>query len=190
MDEGKAALYAAIIGFAAAIIGAAVDGWASWRAARHSADAAVRAAVEQTEGQAKNEHAHWIRQERLHAYRVVLQSCTDFMTAIQRFETHVPAGRNTDDLHQHLEQCLRDVELATSSLHLLGPPSVHTAALRLLAEADSTVDALREWAPLGSTTEAANDLRCRKALATQAALAFTDECRAVVGTADDLSHER
>ncbi|WP_157880009.1 hypothetical protein [Streptomyces natalensis] len=39
MDQGKAALYAAIIGFAAAIIGAVVGGWASWKAARHSADA-------------------------------------------------------------------------------------------------------------------------------------------------------
>lgn len=41
MDEGNAALYAAVIGFAAALIGAAVGGWASWRAAKHSADAAV-----------------------------------------------------------------------------------------------------------------------------------------------------
>lgn len=29
MDEGRAAIYAAIIGFAAAIIGATVGGWAS-----------------------------------------------------------------------------------------------------------------------------------------------------------------
>ncbi|MEU9125924.1 hypothetical protein AB0C96_39985 [Streptomyces sp. NPDC048506] len=185
MDEGKAALYAAIVGFAAAVIGAAVGGWASWRAARHSADAAVRAAVEQVKGQAKNEHAHWIRQERLHAYRIVLQACTDFMAVVQRFETQVLAGRNTDELPQLLEQCLRDVELSTGSLHLLGPSSVHAAALRLLAEADSTVDALRGLQSLGSVTEAANELRCRKALATQAALAFTDECRAVVGTAGD-----
>ncbi|WP_327707059.1 hypothetical protein OG530_40670 [Streptomyces decoyicus] len=185
MDEGKAAFYAAIIGFAAAIIGAAVGGWASWKAARHGADAAVRAAVEQVKGQAENEHTHWIRQERLHAYRIVLQACTDFMTAIQQLETQVLTGRSTDELRQLLEQRLRDVELSTSSLHLLGPSSVHAAALHLLAEADSTVDALTGWEYLGDNTEAANDLRCRKALATQAVLAFTDECRAVVGTTSD-----
>ncbi|UKY54274.1 hypothetical protein [Streptomyces inhibens] len=185
MDEGKAALYAAIIGFAAAIIGAAVGGWASWRAARHSADAAIRAAVEQVKGQAKNEHAHWIRQERLHVYRIVLQACTDFMTAVHQFETRVRAGRNADELHQLLDQRLRDVELSTSSLHLLGPSAVHAAALRLLAEVDSTVGALRGWEHLRNNTEAAHDLRCRKALATQAALAFTDECWSVVGTAGD-----
>ncbi|MFC9227787.1 hypothetical protein ACFTZI_02250 [Streptomyces decoyicus] len=95
MDEGEAAFYAAIIGFAAAIIGAAAGGWASWKAARHGADAAVRAAVEQVKGQAENEHTHWIRQERLHAYRIVLQACTDFMTAIQQLETQVLAGRSS-----------------------------------------------------------------------------------------------
>ncbi|WP_432003461.1 hypothetical protein [Streptomyces sioyaensis] len=185
MDEGKAALYAATIGFAAAVIGAAAGGWASWKAARHGADAAVRAAVEQVKGQAKNEHAHWIRQERLNAYRIVLQACTDFMTAVQRLETQALAGTNTDELHQLLEQRLRDVELSTSPLHLLGPSAVHAAALRLLAEADSTVDALTGWEYLGDNTEAVNDLRCRKALATQAALTFTEECRAVVGAAGD-----
>lgn len=185
MDEGRAALYAAIIGFAAAIIGAAVGGWASWKAARHGADAAVQAAVEQVNGQAASEHAHWIRQERLHLFRSILQTCTDFMTAVQEFETRVRSGANADELHQLLEQRLRDAELSTSSLHLLGPSSVHAAALHLLAEIDSTVDALRGWEYLGNTTEAAHDLRSRKALATQAALAFTDECRAVIGTADD-----
>ncbi|MFG3115620.1 hypothetical protein ACGF4C_14555 [Streptomyces sp. NPDC048197] len=185
MDEGKAALYAAIIGFAAAVIGATVGGWASWKAARHGATAAVQSAIEQVKGEAENEHAHWIRQERLHVYRSVLQACTDFMTAVQEFETRVRAGSNADELHQLLEQRLRDLELSTSSLHLLGPSAAHAAALRLLAEIDSTVDALRGWEDLGNNTEAAHDLRSRKALATQAALAFTDECRRVVGTTDD-----
>ncbi|MFI9028851.1 hypothetical protein [Streptomyces sp. NPDC053560] len=73
MDEGTAALYAAIIGFAAAIIGAAVGGLASWKAARHGADAAVQAAVEQVNGQAAHEYAHWLRQERRRLFIQILE---------------------------------------------------------------------------------------------------------------------
>ncbi|WP_395098013.1 hypothetical protein [Streptomyces noursei] len=86
MDEGKAALYAAIIGFAAAIIGAAVGGLGTWLAGRRQASAAVTAALEQVNGQARNEEAQWIRQERRQIYSNVTRANAEFQAALANWK--------------------------------------------------------------------------------------------------------
>ncbi|MFJ9413199.1 hypothetical protein ACIRPT_03410 [Streptomyces sp. NPDC101227] len=134
MDEGKAALYAAVISFAAAIIGAAVGGWASWRAARHSADAAVRAAVEQVAGQADNERRHWVRQERRTAYASVIDA---YMTFTRTAAT-LRAGLGEDDPLAVYER-LAELGMACKRLALFGPESVEDAALELKGRADRIV---------------------------------------------------
>lgn len=133
MDEGHAALYAAIIGFAAAIIGAAVGGWASWRAARHSADAAVRAAIEQVHGQARNEETQWMRQERRQLYSKVVTARTDFEAALQVWED--TPGPLDSPLYTDAENAMRRLMEACREVQSFGPDNVAEAALTVAATA-------------------------------------------------------
>lgn len=130
MDEGRAALYAAIIGFAAAIIGAAVGGWASWRAAKHGADAAVRAVVEQVRGQARNEEIHWIRQERRQLYGKVTAAQNEFVAALHAWKhTSEPLE---SPLYDDVENAWRHLAEACHELHVFGPDDVSQAAFAIM----------------------------------------------------------
>ncbi|MFG2136605.1 hypothetical protein [Streptomyces sp. NPDC048650] len=133
MDEGKAALYAAIIGFAAAIIGAAVGGWASWRAAKHSAGATLRATMEQLSGQAINERKHWVRQERRAAYASVIDAYMSLTRAAALLASGL-GGETTEPYERQAE-----LSMACKKLALFGPDSVEEAALELLRRADDRV---------------------------------------------------
>jgi hypothetical protein len=133
MDEAQAALYAAVIGFAAAIIGAAVGGWASWRAARHSADAAVRAAVEQVHGQARNEEAHWIRQERRQLYGKVATARIEFESALQVWED--TPGPLDSPLYTEAVNAWRRLVQACHEVEVFGPDGVALAASAIGAAA-------------------------------------------------------
>ncbi|UKY47869.1 hypothetical protein [Streptomyces inhibens] len=124
MDEGKAALYAAIIGFAAAIIGAAVGGWASWRAARH-----------QVVGGAKNEHRHWVRQERRRAYGQVIQAVQELSHGERALPNpDVPPNDYTQsqDIGNTLLELQKAVIVACEEAYIFGPEGVtkHVEALR------------------------------------------------------------
>lgn len=133
MDEGRAALYAAIIGFAAAIIGAALGVWATWKVARIGADAALRATMEQLSGQAINERKHWVRQERRAAYATVIDA---YMGV-----TMIAAAHRSGLREETPEVCERLAELgmACKRLTLFGPDSVEEAASELLRRADDRV---------------------------------------------------
>ncbi|MFI0787322.1 hypothetical protein ACH4Q6_17205 [Streptomyces lydicus] len=133
MDEGKAALYAAIIGFAAAIIGAAAGGWASWKAARHGADAAVRAVVEQVHGQARNEETQWIRQERRQLYSKVVTTRTDFEAALQTWED--TPGPLDSPLYTDAVNAWRRLVEACREVEVFGPDDVAQAASAIGATA-------------------------------------------------------
>ncbi|MEU9117830.1 hypothetical protein AB0D04_40445 [Streptomyces sp. NPDC048483] len=135
MDEGKAALYAAIIGFAAAIIGAAAGGWASWKAARHGADAAVRAAIEQVSRQADSERKHWVRQERRAAYASVIDAYMRFV----RTSASLTSGLELSDRAEPQEpyERLAELGMACKKLALFGPASVEEAGFELQRCADA-----------------------------------------------------
>ncbi|MEU3993864.1 hypothetical protein [Streptomyces platensis] len=144
MDEGKAALYAAIIGFAAAIIGAAVGGWASWRAARH-----------QVIGGAENEHRHWVRQERRTAYGHLIR-CAHALD-----ESIVGAGRaaketdRPEDDDGHFVQALRTMTDHFQAL-CTACDEIYIFGSRPLAE--SAVDLRRAYGTLVQATLKAGNL--------------------------------
>lgn len=140
MDEGHAALYAAIIGFAAAIIGATVGGWASWRAARHSADAAVRAALEQVKGQAANDLAQWNRQERRQAYGRAFSTYNDYRQAAAKLRQSASTGDSQRELAEY-QRSLAEVHAAYSEAVLLGPLRVTQEANKFLRELNEAVAA-------------------------------------------------
>lgn len=149
MDEGKAALYAAIIGFAAAVIGAAAGGWASWKAARH-----------QVVGGATNEHRHWVRQERRQAYGQVLRACEEFMSAGRRLKHPLtgPAGKDEYDAYLNSYEALCD---ACSQVPLFGPMSVALATIEITGKAGDAVDGTFEWLRLIS--DGADSVVCTEA---------------------------
>ncbi|MFF8900388.1 hypothetical protein ACF082_23280 [Streptomyces lydicus] len=186
MDEGNAALYAAIIGFAAALIGAAVGGWASWRAAKHSADAAVRATVEQVTGQAANELAQWIRQERRKVYGEVIAAYAQMGHALIRLS----AAPTDDELEAAYQVEADKVRVAAHTVRLLGPDSVNAAAWVLIESTHEARNAIREWAR--QVARGSSGLREMEEAAeeTQHAMgasytAFLAACREVLLTSQD-----
>lgn len=146
MDEGTAAFYAAFIGFAAAVIGAAVGGWASWKAARHGADAAVRAAVEQVNGQAVNEHAHWVRQERRLAYGEVLRAFTSLCAALSKCQGNMVAGIPFMNELRDLSEKATVFSFAVVAVHMLGPREVSEAVMLLGQEVENVRKLNTAWA--------------------------------------------
>ncbi|KWT61881.1 hypothetical protein ADL21_11415 [Streptomyces albus subsp. albus] len=154
MDEGSAALYAAIIGFAAAVIGAAVGGLASWRAARHGANAAVQAAIHQVTGQAANEHAHWLRQERRHLYVRVIQCFEKFLPALRdMFEIarlEIDEGEHWDEVEAataHITALQNELSALNVEILLMAPEGIREAMHGLVTE---TLNASAECLHLGS----------------------------------------
>ncbi|MFJ3950270.1 hypothetical protein ACIPXV_09395 [Streptomyces libani] len=129
MDEGLAALIAALTG----LIGAAVGGWVTWKAARHGADAALRATMEQLSGQAINERSHWVRQERRAAYATVIDA---YMSVTMLAAAHRSGLREeTPEAYERLAE----LGMACKRLTLFGPDSVEEAASELLRRADDRV---------------------------------------------------
>ncbi|MFB6568419.1 MULTISPECIES: hypothetical protein [Streptomyces] len=129
MNEMLAALLSGLAG----LIGAGVGGWATWRAARHQANAAVTAALEQVNGQARNEETHWIRQERRQLYSKVTTARTEFETALAAWEdTPEPAH---SPLYRDAENTLRRLRDACHEVATLGPDNVAQAAFKIGAAA-------------------------------------------------------
>ncbi|MEE4419572.1 hypothetical protein [Streptomyces bugieae] len=145
MDEGKAALYAAIIGFAAAVIGTIVGGWVTWRAARHGADVAVQAAIEQVTGQAASEHTHWVRQERRTICGNILRHYCAVVDALSRLNTAARAGQPAEALIEEVMAAGRKLHHTCYETRLFGPDELHHAAARLAHATEDDIDAHKEY---------------------------------------------
>ncbi|MGW5675414.1 hypothetical protein ACWEV4_10060 [Streptomyces sp. NPDC003860] len=123
MTEFTAALLTGLIGLIGAGIGASATAWA----AKISASKNIEAARGQAQDQAENEHAHWLRQQRLAACEGFLDAwdeCTRY-----RKELTLKAD---DNLHNALRADLRRsaslmLERARR-ISLLGPEGVSSAA--------------------------------------------------------------
>lgn len=77
LDQGWAALLAAIVGLVGALGGAAAGGYAAIRGAREGAERSARAMQEQATQQAQDQFDHWLRLERRTIYIDVLQDADD-----------------------------------------------------------------------------------------------------------------
>ncbi|MGW8554506.1 hypothetical protein [Streptomyces tubercidicus] len=145
MDEARAALYAAIIGFTAAIVGAAVGGWASWRAARH-----------QVIGGAENEHRHWVRQERRAAYGHLIRCVHAFDESVREVDE---TGREIDrspDVDGHFIQAAGKMTnhfaalcAACDEIYIFGPIPLAEAAIDLRKACGTLVQASLNAGRLG-----------------------------------------
>jgi len=72
VDQGWAAVLAAVVGLVGALGGAVAGGYAAIRGAREGAERSARAALEQAARQAQDQHEYWLRQERRAAYTDML----------------------------------------------------------------------------------------------------------------------
>ncbi|MFE6743850.1 hypothetical protein [Streptomyces tubercidicus] len=149
MDEGKAALYAAIIGFAAAIIGAAVGGWASWRAARH-----------QVIGGAENEHRHWVRQERRAAYGHLIRGAHTLDESIDGVDRAAEEADRSEDNDDHFVQAVRTMAnhfqalcTACDEIYIFGSRPLAESAVDLRQAYGTLVQATLKAGKLGLDSE-------------------------------------
>ncbi|MFJ6444783.1 hypothetical protein [Streptomyces sp. NPDC091649] len=122
MDEGTVALIAAGCGLLGSILGAAFTAWATKAGADKSADA-VRG---QAYDQAANEHAHWLRQQRLSACEGFLDAwdeCTRRRKELARPED----GQHKPHRAELRQAATRMLERARR-ISILGPDEVAQSA--------------------------------------------------------------
>lgn len=187
MDQGKAALYAAIIGFAAAVIGAGVGGWASYRGSRH-----------QVVGGAKNEHMHWIRQERRLAYGRVIQATISFSMheidlfhrTLERLASSEPSRADADLIAfiRQQTELSREVTVACEELFLFGPQAVQDQGLVVIRSSNRVVRAITAVATSSDPTREAarQEYDDAKSELSTSLGAFTRLCREELVTPEAL----
>ncbi|MEU7151318.1 hypothetical protein AB0B15_25325 [Streptomyces sp. NPDC045456] len=146
MDEQLAVLLAGAIGLAGAVLGAAVGGLASYRAAKHGADVAARALAEQVVGQARHEQAQWVRQERRQLYGEISRTYADLAAALAALHGALADRRPVQDVVERVEERRLHLSVAVSPTAMLGPERVHDAARALVGATDAFVAAYRELA--------------------------------------------
>lgn len=131
---------------AGAVLGAAVGGLASYRAAKHSADVAARALAEQVVGQARHEQAQWVRQERRQLYGEISRTYADLAAALAALHGALADRRPVQDVVERVEERRLHLSVAVSPTAMLGPERVRDAARALVGATDAFVAAYRELA--------------------------------------------
>ncbi|WP_030675323.1 hypothetical protein [Streptomyces rimosus] len=169
MDEELAALLAGAIGLAGAVLGAAVGGLASYRAAKHSAEVAARALAEQVAGQARYEQEQWVRQERRQVYGDINRAYAELAAALAALHTALSGRRPVQELVERVEERRLQLSVAVSPTAMLGPVEVHDAARALIGATDAFVAAYRELAVLPEAHEPAQPDAVRERVADRRA---------------------
>ncbi|WP_406321038.1 hypothetical protein [Streptomyces sp. NBC_00519] len=123
MDEGTVALIAAGSGVLGSILGAAGTVWAT-KAGAHKSAEAVRG---QTQDQAANEHAHWLRQQRLAACEGFLDAW-DECTRMRKELTRPTEESQHNELRAELSRAASRMLERAKRIEILGPDEVSQAA--------------------------------------------------------------
>lgn len=147
MDDGIIALVAAGVGLIGAIGGAAIGGAAAARGARIGAETAARATEKQVSDQADADHGHWIRDQRLEAYRAMLLAYEAYIVAASAAQRVLEgAVRELDDAERTaLSSAVRAVMSAYFTVRLVGPVAVKDQALQIRMKVDDHVDYMSDW---------------------------------------------
>ncbi|WP_030371604.1 hypothetical protein [Streptomyces rimosus] len=169
MDEELAALLAGVIGLAGAVLGAAVGGLASYRAAKHSAEVAARALAEQVAGQARYEREQWVRQEQRQVYGDINRAYGELATALSSLHAALAERRPVQELVERVEERRLRLSVAVSPTAMLGPEEVYDAACALIGATDAFVAAYRELAVLPQADESVRLDAVRERLADRRA---------------------
>lgn len=105
VDEGTAAVVAAIVGVVAALLGSAVGGLAAVRGAREGAKIAAR-----------EQHDLWLRQERRTAYGAIVQAVQRCETELSAIVDHTPDGQvvSAEDADRYRATCVEFVNVTAA----------------------------------------------------------------------------
>jgi hypothetical protein len=123
VTEFKIALIAGIIGLVGTVIGAAATAWA----AKINAHKNVEAVRGQARDQGVNEHAHWLRQQRLVSYEGFLDAWDECTRIRQERADPAPSGEGAAGRVELRRTASRMMERARR-ISLLGPEEVSLAA--------------------------------------------------------------
>ncbi|MFE6149306.1 hypothetical protein [Streptomyces sp. NPDC057889] len=146
MDAEAVALVVAGVGLVGAIGGAAIGGAAATRGARLGAETAAKATEKQVKEQALNEHEHWLREQRLQAYRSLLLAYDKWATAATQMSgmldwTRTDADPNPVDTGSPANE----VTSAYVLIKLLGPEEVRQTATALWEGVYARYECLSKW---------------------------------------------
>ncbi|WP_146057520.1 hypothetical protein [Streptomyces sp. SM12] len=123
MDEGTVAVIAAGCGLLGSLLGAAFTAWATKAGADKSADA-VRG---QAYDQAANEHAHWLRQQRLSACEGFLDAWDECTRRRKELARPAEEGQHRPH-HAELHQAATRMLERARRISILGPDEVAKSA--------------------------------------------------------------
>ncbi|GAB2915543.1 hypothetical protein [Streptomyces mayteni] len=142
MDQGIAAVLAGIAG----LLGAAIGGFAATRGARIGAETAARASAQQVRDQAQVDHEHWLRGQRLEAWRALLASYDGYAIAASNM-TRVLEGEiaGSADIGAEFGGKMHELRQAYFLVRLLGPNEVRETALQLRRGVQDHFDRVKEW---------------------------------------------
>ncbi|MFD8308113.1 hypothetical protein ACFV29_38145 [Streptomyces sp. NPDC059690] len=190
MNDGLAAVLAALVGLVGAVGGAAIGGMAATRGARVGAETAARATARQVQDQAAVDHMHWLRGQRLQAYQDLLAAYDAYSDAVKAVEQWASreagdAGRRPGEYVQRVEAFLR----AHMVIRLVGPVEARTMSAVLWEALQTHAFKLQDWALLverrsGDETIAGarEELAPARAAMVDAHDVFLSEATRVVGT--------
>ncbi|MFI9245791.1 hypothetical protein ACIGXF_25165 [Streptomyces sp. NPDC053086] len=171
MDDGVVALITAGVGLVGAVGGAAIGGLAAARGARIGAETAARATARQVQDQAFAAHMHWLREQRLEAYKSMLVAYEGYAdTAMAWHAWFDGAGSDREAEPEDLVPYRGAIVKIHMQIRLVGPAAVREAVRNVRRACQ---DHLTQLAALKSLIESgvADDSVDRKRAELSAALA-------------------
>ncbi|NUK09178.1 hypothetical protein HRW18_14430 [Streptomyces lunaelactis] len=119
MNEGLAAIIAAVFG----LVGAVVGGGAAVWGARIGSHKTAEALLEQTRIQALAEHGRWHQQTRLDAYEAFIVAITDASNALLAWQRAI-AGGDASEMPADVVDGMFAMSRASTRVDVAGPASI------------------------------------------------------------------
>lgn len=151
MSDATGTVIAAVIAFAAAVIGAVIAGMYARRGAEAGGRKAVEAALAQVHGQAAAEHWQWVRSQRHQAFAALLAAYAALDAVLVRIRPEVQGGAGLDEATgREMRECTDELKVKTSQLALWGPNEAYLLAHALTGNSIAAVGALLQASSLNS----------------------------------------
>ncbi|GHH24276.1 hypothetical protein [Streptomyces lanatus] len=147
MSDSTGTVVAAVIAFAAAVIGAFIAGMYAKRGAEAGGRKAVEAALAQVHGQAAAEHWQWVRSQRHQAFAALLEAYAALDEVLVRITPEVRGGAGLDEATgRELRERTVELKAKTSQLALWGPNEANALAYAMTGKSMAAVGALMQVA--------------------------------------------
>ncbi|UKY54273.1 hypothetical protein [Streptomyces inhibens] len=132
MDEGKATLIVGIMAAASAVL--------AFFGGKMGAKIGADALREQVADQAQHEYAHWVRQERRQIFGETIRAYGQLAQTLTKLRIAIRDDESTDQLIEAAVEERALLHISCYNTRLLGPASVHEAAVQLSSAAEVGVE--------------------------------------------------